>query len=100
MSFLKSMTTTATASALITGCTGIPYDPATNTDSTAPEIGIRVEGQRPDSVYKPNPGPADTQCLPKKSDFCPDIRIKPVDVGIRVAGTPVDLRTTLGDRNG
>lgn len=89
MSFLKSMITAATASALIAGCKGISYDPATNTDSTAPEIGIHVEGQRPDSVYKPNPDPADTQCLPKKSDFCPDIRIAPVDVGARVLGAPV-----------
>lgn len=89
MSFLKLVFITAVASALIAGCTGIPYDPATSSDSTAPDIGIRVEGQRSDSTYKPSPDPTDTQCLPKKSEFCPDIRITPVDVGARTPGTPV-----------
>jgi len=87
MRFLKSMFTTAAASALIAGCTGIPYNPATNTDSTPPTIGIRVEGQSPASVYKPNP-PQDPN-LPQKSDFDPDIRLTPVEVGARVPGTPV-----------
>ncbi|XLZ72388.1 hypothetical protein ABT364_10620 [Massilia sp. SR12] len=88
MSFLKSITPAVVASILISGCTGIPYDPTTNNDSTPPDIGLRVEGQRPDSVYKPNPAPSDTQCFPKQSDFCPNIRITPIDVGVQVLGNP------------
>jgi hypothetical protein len=87
MSLLKLVCMSAMAS-LVTGCTGIPYDRATNNDSTPPTIGLHVEGQRQDSTYKPNPAPTDTQCLPKKSEFCPDIRITPIDVGAQVLGTP------------
>lgn len=89
MSFRKSMTTTFVASVLITGCTGIPYDPRTNNDSTPPDIGLHIEGQRSDSIHKPNPAPTDTQCFPKQSDFCPNLRITPIDVGARVLGRPI-----------
>ncbi|WP_374585319.1 hypothetical protein [Pseudoduganella sp.] len=89
MRYVKSMSSTLVACILITGCTGIPYDPRTNNDSTPPEIGLRVEGQRSDSVYKPNPAPTDTQCFPKQSDFCPNHRITPIDIGARVPGSPI-----------
>lgn len=88
MSFLKSVTPTLVACVITTGCTGIPYDPRTNNDSSPPDIGLHIEGQRPDSVYKPNPAPTDTQCFPKQSDFCPNLRITPIDIGARVLGTP------------
>ncbi|MYN05315.1 hypothetical protein GTP41_24770 [Pseudoduganella sp. DS3] len=88
MSFLKSVTPTLLACVITTGCTGLPYDPRTNNDSSPPDIGLHIEGQRPDSVYKPNPSPTDTQCFPKQSDFCPNLRITPVDIGARVLGTP------------
>lgn len=88
MRFLKSLTTTLAASVLMVGCTGIPYDPRTNNDATPPDIGLHIEGQRLDSVYKPNPDPTDSQCFPKQSDFCPNLRITPVDVGARVLGRP------------
>lgn len=88
MSFLKSVTPTLLACVITTGCTGLPYDPRTNNDSSPPDIGLHIEGQRPDSVYKPNPAPTDTQCFPKQSDFCPNLRITPVDIGARVLGTP------------
>lgn len=81
LSFPKSTVTAVLGTLLVIGCTGIPYNPATNTDSTKPSIGLRVEGQSPGSVYLPNPPTTDAQCFPKKTDFCPDIRVVPVDVG-------------------
>ncbi len=87
MSLLKFVCM-STVAALVAGCAGIPYNRSANNDATPPDIGLHVEGQRPDSTYKPNPDPSDTPCLPKKSDFCPNIRITPIDVGAQVLGTP------------
>lgn len=87
MGFRHSLLAIALLVTFVTGCTGIPYDPRTNNDISAPTISLRVTGQHPDSVYKPTPAPDDTACLPKKSDFCPDIKITPVEVGARVLGT-------------
>lgn len=86
MNICKSPCAAGAVALLLAGCAGIPYDPATNNDTTPPEIGLRIEGQDPASVYQPNPPQDPNQ--PWKSDFNPDIRLTPVDAGARVPGTP------------
>ncbi|MFZ6747931.1 hypothetical protein [Undibacterium sp. Ren11W] len=41
----------------------------------------------------PNPLASDTACFPKKTDFCPDNKIVPVEVGARVPGTAKPIAT-------
>lgn len=78
------------APALLSACTGIPYDRATNSDITPPAISLRVEGQDPSSRYLPAPTANDGACYPKQgSDFCPNVRITPVEVGRQVLGSPI-----------
>lgn len=60
------------------GCTSVPYDPATSTDTTPPDIGIRVTGEGPTSTWDPN-----------RNMFNPAVPITPVEVGSRQLGTPL-----------
>lgn len=87
MRFSQSLLALSLLVSLVCGCSGIPYDPRTNNDTSAPTISLRVTGQGADSVYNPKPLPTDTACFPKKTDFCPDNKISPVEVGVSVPGT-------------
>lgn len=65
---------------LLSGCPGVPYNPATNNDTTPPNIGIRVTGDAPapTSVWNLTTGTFTTRTA-----------ITAVDVGARVPGTAV-----------
>ena len=63
---------------LVSGCPGVPYNPATNTDTTPPAIGIRITGDSPSSVWNTT-----------TNTFSSKVAMQPVDVGARVPGTPV-----------
>jgi hypothetical protein len=65
---------TVVSGALMSGCTGIPYNPATNNDITPPIISIRVSGDSPSSTW-------DAQ----HSKFDPAIPLTPLEVGARVS---------------
>ena len=61
---------------VLTGCKTVPYDPATNNDTTPPDVGIRVTGDSPASVW------ADTA-----GKLTQKVALQPVDIGAHAPGT-------------
>jgi len=62
---------------VLSGCKTVPYDPATNNDTTPPVVGIRVTGDSPTSDWDAASG-----------QFTKKIALSPVDVGVIGSGTP------------
>ena len=68
----------ACAVLLLSGCPGVPYNPATNNDITPPNVGIRVTGDAPAPASDWDSG---------TNAFKTRTFITPVDVGPHVQGT-------------
>lgn len=47
--------------ALLAGCTPVPYNPATNTDTTPPNVALRIEGAGPNAIEATNWDPHNPQ---------------------------------------
>jgi hypothetical protein len=71
------------------GCPGVPYNPATNSDITPPDVGIRVTGDAQTSIW-----------VADSSKLIPRIAIPPVDVGVPAPATPVTPVSVLMHERG
>ena len=65
---------------VLAGCSGTQFNPATNNDTTPPDIGLRVTGDAQVSIWNATTGQLTTK-----------IAIAPLDVGAQPANTPITV---------
>ena len=78
MKIASWMTAGIPSALLLFGCKTVPYNQASNSDTTAPVIGIRVTGDDTASVWNADSG-----------RLVPKIAFQPVEVGAQMLGTPI-----------
>lgn len=57
----RSIPTLIMVVAMLAGCTPVPYNPATSTDTTPPQVALHVEGAGPNAIEVTNWDPAHPQ---------------------------------------